>query len=270
MVIRIPTGVGLQTRELGDKAARPLLMVGPTAAPWVIWETLAQSFSTQFRVVNFDYRGTGGSERGEGSMSVGSLAEDAIAVLDALGIDRACILGWSLGSAVTQEMAIRYPNRIAGLVLWGTWARTDPHQRALFTALRHPWATGDLIDALTSLSLIFSPEYVNSPGMTEAMASLLPAFPNSPTGMRSVVEQWNANLQHDAQARLSQITAPALVVAGEQDLVTPVRLGREVAEMIPGAELQVLSGPGSSHALGLERPSEFVPMVMGFLGRCPL
>lgn len=270
MLIEIPTNVSLEVRQLGEKAAEPLLMAGPTGAPWVVSEPLAKAFAQRYRVISFDYRGVGGSQRGEGPISVASLAEDAIAVLDALEVDRAHVLGWSLGSAIGQEMAIAHPDRVAGLVLWGTWAATDAHQRAVLTTLRHPWASGDLPAALAGLSLVFSPEYVNSPGFAAGLAPLLPAFPHTDVGMHAVVEQWDADLAHDARTRLGAISAPTLVVAGEQDMVTSPRLGQAVADAIPGARMELYTGPGASHAVGLERAAEFVPLVMGFLGRCRL
>jgi pimeloyl-ACP methyl ester carboxylesterase len=79
------------------------------------------------------------------------------------------------------------------------------------------------------------------------------------------VEQWDADLAHDTLDRLGDITAPTLVIAGEQDLLTPPWHGRQVAESIPGAKLHMFTGPGSSHALGVERAEEFLPLVQDFL-----
>jgi len=268
MLVEIRTGTRLDVRQLGEQTGEPLLMVCSTAQPWELWQPLAQTFAQRYRTIGYDHRGIGASERGEGPISVASLADDAVALLDALEIERAHLLGWSLGSAVCQEVAITEPARVAGLVFWGTWAATDPYQRALFTALRHPWTTGDLEAALTVLSLVFSRESVNTSEFGERMAALLPAFPHTEAGMRAVVAQWDADLAHDTSERLGAITAPTLVVAGLDDLVTPPYHGEAVAAAIPGATLEMLTGPGSNHALGLERAAEFVPLVLGFLARC--
>jgi pimeloyl-ACP methyl ester carboxylesterase len=268
MLVEIGAETQLNVSQLGDQTGDPLLMVCATAQPWELWQPLAQAFAGRFRVVGYDHPGIGGSQRGERPVSVASLAEDAVALLDTLEIERAHLLGWSLGSAVCQEIAIAAPERVAGLVLWGTWAATDAYQRALFTALRHPWATGDLQAALTALALVFSPEFVGSPEFQARMAALSPAFPRTEAGMRSVVEQWDADIAHDTSTRLGEIAAPTLVVAGARDIVTPPRHGEAVAAAIPGATLKTLTGPGSSHALGLERAAEFVPMVLGFLAAC--
>ena len=113
--------------------------------------------------------------------------------------------------------------------------------------MRHPWATGDFPTALGVLSLVFSPEFVNAPDAQARMAALAPAFPQTQEG------------------RLSAISAPTLVIAGEQDIITPPRHGQAVADAIAGARIETLFGPGSSHALGLERATEFVTLVLKFL-----
>ncbi len=84
------------------------------------------------------------------------------------------------------------------------------------------------------------------------------------------MEQWDADMAHDTLDRLGSITAPTLVIAGEQDLLTPPWHGRQVAEAIPGAELHMFTGPGSSHALGAERVEEFLPLVQKFLAGHPI
>jgi pimeloyl-ACP methyl ester carboxylesterase len=99
------------------------------------------------------------------------------------------------------------------------------------------------------------------------MSEISPALPRTEAQKATVVEQWSADLAHDTEGRLSSIACPTLVVTGEQDLVTPARQGRAVAEAIPGAQLESVRGPGSSHALAWERQDEFVRTVVGFLGR---
>ena len=94
---------------------------------------------------------------------------------------------------------------------------------------------------------------------------MLPAFPQNDEQMQVTVEQWDADLAHDSLDRLSGITAPTLVVVGEQDLLTPVWQARAVADRIPGARFELVTGPGSSHAMHLERPEDLVRIVTGFL-----
>ena len=94
---------------------------------------------------------------------------------------------------------------------------------------------------------------------------MLPAFPQNEEQMQVTTEQWDADLAHDTLDRLGQITAPTLVVVGEQDLLTPHWQSKAVADAIPGAHFELVTGPGSSHGLHIERPDDLVRLVTGFL-----
>ena len=260
--------ISVAVQEYGD--GEPLLIVNGTTQSLGFWAETAPVLASHHRVVTYDLRGMGGTERGSGEISVASLAADARGLLEALDIERAHVLGYSLGSAIAQELALAAPERVASLVLYCTWARTDGFQRAVITGLAHPWRTGDLEAALGALGIAFSPQLLDSPQFGELVEQLLPLFPSTEQQIRTTVEQWDADLTHDTLDRLGAITAPTLVIAGEQDLLTPPWHGRQVAEAIPGARLEMFTGPGSSHALGVERPEEFLSLVQGFLAEHPL
>ncbi|MCW2697561.1 MAG: alpha/beta hydrolase fold protein [Modestobacter sp.] len=265
----VPIGdVTVAVQEYGE--GDPLLIVNGTSQSLGFWAETAPAFAGRYRVITYDLRGMGGSERGTGAISVASLAADAAALLEALDVDRAHVLGYSLGSAIAQELALTTPDRVASLVLNCTWGRTDGFQRAMITALAHPWRTGDLEAALGALGVAFSPQLLDDPAFGELIQQLLPLFPSTEQQIRTTAEQWDADLAHDTLDRLGGITAPTLVIAGEQDLLTPPWHGRQVADAIPGARHELFTGPGSSHALNVERAEEWVPMVLGFLGEHPL
>jgi pimeloyl-ACP methyl ester carboxylesterase len=201
---------------------------------------------------------------------MGGLAQDAAALLDALEIERAHVVGWSLGSAVAQELALAQPGRVGALVLYGTWARVSGFQRAMLHALATPWRIRDMEAALGALGLAFSPEALDSPEFPAQLEAMAPLFPQTEEQIRTTAEQWDADLAHDTLDRLGAICAPTLVIAGEQDLLTPPERCEQVAAAIPGARYELLTGPGSSHALALERPAEFCALVTGFLAEHPL
>ena len=269
MLINIGTGTSLDFAEFGDADGPPLVMICGTTQSYALWGDLAKAFSGH-RVICYDHRGMGASERGGGTISMASLADDLDALLDVLGVARAHVLGWSLGSAVGQELAISHPDRVASLILWGTWPKVDGFQTSLLAALRYPWTTGDIPAALAALGVAFSPELLDSPDFASLMEAALPTFPQTDIQIATTLEQWEADLLHDTTDRLGGITAPTLVVAGAQDLLTPPWQCKKVADAIPGARYELFEGPGSSHALGIERAGEFVPLVLGFLADHPL
>lgn len=265
MLLDISTGARLDVVRSGDPANPPLLLICGTSQHYGLWGALAAGLAERYHVISYNHRGIGDSERGEGALSMASMAEDAAAVLDAVGVARAHVLGWSLGSAVAQELALAHPDKVDSLVLWGTWPRVDGFQTCGLAALRYPWTTGDLQTALAALGLAFSPELLNSPDFGAMMEQMLPLFPQTEEQMRTVVEQWDADLAHDTTDRLPKIDKPTLVLGAAQDLLTPPWQCEAVAQLIPGARLKIFTGPGSSHAVGLERTEEFLAEVVPFL-----
>jgi pimeloyl-ACP methyl ester carboxylesterase len=257
--------ISVAVQEYGE--GEPLLIINGTSQSLGFWADAAQVWAGDYQVITYDLRGLGGTGRGTAEMTVATLAADARGLLDALGVDRAHVLGYSLGSATAQELALLAPDRVASLVLLCTWGRTDGFQRAVLAGLAHPWRTGDMEAALGALGIAFSPQLLNNPDFAALVEQLLPLFPSTPGQIAATAEQWDADLLHDTLDRLPQVTAPTLVVAGEQDLLTPPWQGRAVADAIPGARWELFTGPGSSHALGVERAEEFLPMSLEFLGR---
>ncbi|WP_231985310.1 alpha/beta fold hydrolase [Mycobacterium sp. E796] len=263
-MIDIGGGVQLQVGQAGE--GDPLILVCGTCQDYRMWSPLMPELTKAYRVTTYNHRGIGDSTRGTGCVSTASLADDLDALMTALDIERAHVLGWSLGSAVAQKLALAYGERVASLTLVATWGRTDAYQAALGTGLSHPWRTGDRNAALTALSLVFSHELLGSGEFAQFLAPFEPLFPSTQQQMATAAEQWDAAMAHEALDRLGAISTPALILAGEQDLLTPARLGYSVADAIPGACYALLTGPGSSHAMFLERAEEFTSLVIQFLG----
>jgi pimeloyl-ACP methyl ester carboxylesterase len=262
--IAITDGVRLQVSSTGT--GDPLVLVCGTCQDHRMWGPLLPALAERYRVITYNHRGIGDSERGTGPITVTSLMEDLNALLEALDVKRAHLLGWSLGSAVLQELAIAYPQRVASQVLAFTWGRSSAFQASLWPILAHPWRTGDRAVAIAGMGLAFSPELLESAQFGPVMAQFEPLFPRTPSQIATAAEQWDADLGHDALDQLPRISAPTLVVAGELDLMTPPALGRAVAEAIPGARYELLTGSGASHAAPLERPQEVADLVLDFLG----
>ena len=267
-LIEVATGIRMNYRRVGE--GDPVLLIMGTSGSLGLWAATEPALAQGHEVISFDNRGLGRSERGEGEITMRSMAEDTAALLDAIDVERAHVVGWSLGSAVAQELALAHPDKVGALVLYGTWGRIDGFQAAMITALRHPWLTGDVEAAIVASGLSFSPELLSSPDFQALIEQFLPLFPSTETQIATTAEQWTADLAHDTLDRLGEISAPTLVVVGEQDLLTPPWQSQAVAERIPGARYELFTGPGSSHALAMERGEEFNSLVAGFLAEHPL
>lgn len=264
----VRTGVTLNYEVSGE--GEPLLLIMGTSGAIPLWAELRPRLAERYRVIAFDNRGLGGSERGAGPITAASMAEDASALLEALDVPSAHAMGWSLGSAVVQELALAHPQQVASAVLLATWGRCDGFQRAVLSAFRLPYVVGDMEAALAVSGLAFSPEILDRPDFAQLMEPMLPAFPQNEEQMAVTVEQWDADLALDTIDRVGGIEAPTLVVVGEQDLLTPPRQAKAVADAIPKARFELVTGPGSSHGVHIERPDDVVRLVTGFLEEHPL
>lgn len=263
--VNVNTGIKINYRQQGT--GDPLIFIMGTSGSIELWAGFEDRFTDEYNVITFDNRGMGGSERGDGEISVRSMAEDVSALLQALDIPKAHIFGWSLGSAVAQELAINHPDQVLSLVLYATWARCDGFQTAILSALRYPYAMGNAEVAGAAGGLAFSPETLNRPDLEEFMAPVLAGSPHTELAMQTTVEQWDADLVHDTEDRLSSITAPTLVVVGEQDLLTPPWQSKKVAEAIPGAKYHLMTGSETGHGLHLEQPAELAKLMSDFLSK---
>ena len=257
------TGITLNYEIAGE--GDPLVLIMGTSGSILLWAEIVPRLAEQYQVIAFDNRGLGGSERGEGPITVAGMAEDVSALMEVLEIPQAHVMGWSLGSAIVQELALAHPEQVASAIMYATWGRCDGFQRSVITALRLPYAVRDMDAALATAGIAFSPELLDHPDFAKMLEPMLPAFPQNEEQMQVTTEQWDADLAHDTLDRLSGITAPTLVIVGEQDMLTPPWQSRAVAEAIPGARFELVTGPGSSHGLHIERPDDLVRLVTGFL-----
>ena len=115
--VELPTGIGIYYETVG--AGEPLLLIMGTGADHSLWDDTAKAYAQRFQVISFDNRGTGQSDhpRDPEQYTMRTLAEDAVALLDALEIESAHVSGLSLGSAVAQELAINHPGKVRSLQL---------------------------------------------------------------------------------------------------------------------------------------------------------
>lgn len=249
----------------GEGPALVLVMgIGYDSSLW----TLAQvpALSTQFRVVLVDNRDAGRSSKASHPYTIADMADDLYGLLDALGIARTHMLGLSMGGMIAQEFALRHANRLDRLVLAGCGAAparsaVDPIQ--IWSWLKANDATGKVFGGQQFVSL-FSTAFLRNQAAVLETAALLASNPY-PMDAEAYGRQADAYLQFDALDRLGAITAPALVLVGEQDLLTPPWIAREVADAIPGARFEVIRGDGASHVAAIERADDFNRLVSDFL-----
>lgn len=241
-----------------------IMGIGYDATLWGLHQIPA--FSERLQVIAFDNRDVGRSSKATRPYTIADMADDVAGLMDGLQIDRAHILGISMGSMIAQEFALRHPERLNKLILTGASGGTG---RAKFDPISI-WSfvkqqdTEGLTFAAQQILWLFSTDFVRNHQAVDETLALLGSNPK-PVSPEAYDRQANAYVQHDALDRLSQITAPTLVVTGERDRLTPPWIGRELADAIPNARFHLVEGPGASHVLPLERPEDFNRIVLSFL-----
>lgn len=254
--------VGLWVERRGQ--GPDVLLIAGLSDPAEAWEAQLAGLADRWRLTAFDNRGAGRSPlpaAGE-PFTVATMADDAAALLRALEIPATHVLGFSGGSAIAQELALRHRDLVRSLVLVGTWARSDPYTRAMTGVWR--WLLDVAPSERAALEAFFLWIYTpraHADGTVERVIAEALAFPH-PQSIEAFQRQLDAFMTHDTLDRLPEISVPTLVLAGELDIATPPRLGRLVAERIPGAQFKAL--PGAAHQPFQETPEEFNNRVDAF------
>jgi 3-oxoadipate enol-lactonase len=244
-------------------SGEPLLLIAGLTMDTLAWVLQVPAFSERYRTVIFDNRDAGQSSRGEAGYDVSDMADDALALADAIGLDTFHLLGVSMGGAIAQEVALAAPERVRTLTLTVTFARGGRWARELsrtwgarvreMTHERH-------IDELLLLNL--SEEFYENPEAVAYARDLALQNPH-PQPPDAFCRQLDASSRHDALDRLGTLEMPTHVIGGEHDILVPIWKSKELAEVIPGAKLTIVErGP---HGISMERAQEYNELVLGFL-----
>ena len=234
-----------------DAPGEPVLMIMGLAASSRLWYRLVPWIGRRHRAILFDNRGTGDSAPVRSRLTMGSLAADAIAVLDEAGVDSAHVIGASMGGMIAQHIALDHRDRVRSLVLActtpGGSAGVPPWRMVAATTLR------PLLGSRRTFPLM-APLLYSSEAAAERPDRLREDLERrlaDNTSAVTVYAQMGAIAGHDTRARLGELAGlPTLVVHGLDDALIPPDRGREFAELIPGARLDLI--PSCGHILGTD------------------
>lgn len=259
-------GFGIHYEVHGEGPRLPLLLImgmGGTCQGWLS-VTVPDLIKEGRRCIVFDNRGAGQSDDPGGPFTTADMAEDARALLDHLEIPYAHVLGGFLGGMIAQELTLAHPQRVASLILVGTYARADAKRRAVLdlwksmVELKVPaelrikkrlcWTLGDAT--------------MEQEDLVEAMWRFY-LRDDLPMDDRVFVRQAEACIAHDALDRLERIAAPTLVIVGEGDILTPPALSRQIVSRVKDSRLVLL--PNAGHLVAAELAPRFNRLVNRFM-----
>jgi 3-oxoadipate enol-lactonase len=244
--------VCLHWESAGD--GEPVLLItglGLSAPAW--WRTVP-ALSQHLRVLTFDNRGVGRSSPLPWMYTTGEMAEDAVAVLDAAGIECAHVYGFSLGGLVAQQVALRHPDRVRSLVLGathpgGSRAVHPDTETVNFLRRRSRLSAEEAAWASVPYNYGARARRDHADRIAQDIAQRL----RFPVGHRTYRAQLGAAVLHDSLHQLRRIHVPALVVHGAEDRMVPVDNSGILAQRIAGARVHIL--PGVGHMYATEEPA---------------
>jgi 3-oxoadipate enol-lactonase len=241
----------------GPAAAPVLLLSHSIGTTSRLWDSQTHALAGDFRVVRYDTRGHGGSTAAERPFTIDDLGRDALAVLDAAGVDRAHVCGISMGGMTAMWLGVHAPQRVRSLVFANTAAKLGTE--AMWT---------DRIAQVRAKGMAPLAEYMMTRWFSDAFRKTSPAIVAQYQSMFAACDPAGyagcAAALRDADMRpfIARITAPSLVVVGREDPATPPRDGEAIRDAIIGARLVALE---ASHLSNVECAEAFTSHVLAFL-----
>lgn len=243
---------------------RPLLLINGFTNHLGMWDPYLSSLEERFSVLRFDPRGAGRSDVPPGPYTIQQMADDVIFLMDCLSIDQAEMIGFSMGSAIIQSLALDHPDRLGKVVM------LSPFDRFPMNAYLQARSSAKLRDSQTHLNLIieytlpwiYSSQFLSSSSRVKATIEDLEnnPYPQFPEGYDWQLEALH---QFDETKRLSQIKHDVLLIAGEQDLYTPIYTAQALKKNLKNATLEIL--PEVGHMLHIERKYEVLKLILSWL-----
>lgn len=247
---------GHRLHYLVEGQGPPLVLISGLGGQASFWNGVAPRLSRHFTVVRHDHLGTGRSDAPLIDYSIEQMASDVLALMRALGIERARVVGHSTGGCIAQTLALDHPQAVERLVLSATWARADPYLRLMFeTRAEVLRRAGAALYGRVSALLTTPATWLRDHGL--GAADLAIANPEI------VLRRIEALLRFDRTADLPRLAVPALVICARSDRVTPPYLSEALGSLVPHARTAIVGAGG--HFLPRTSPRLWLRHVLPFL-----
>ena len=236
----------------------PVLCIMGITATGDVWADHVAEWSKQFQCITPDNRGVGKTDKPAGNYTSAMMAQDQIDLLDHLGIEKAHVVGCSMGSIIAQQIAILFPERVKSVTLMCTWARCDAYAKSVFSHIEQCYAHLKGADFMEYIQLlIFAKRSWDNPDFHQALLDGRQGAATNPNPqpLHGLIGQSAACTGHNTQDKLQNLTAPTLVIGGEADIFTPRWMAEEVHGKLPNSTLHLY--PDSGHAFHWENLEDF-------------
>jgi len=262
--IRSTDGTRIHYSKTGRPGGPPVLFIQGLGSAKSGWTLQRLATAPWYQAIALDNRGAGRSDKPHGAYDLEQMADDAIAVLDHAGIDTAHVVGASMGGVISQIIAVKYPERTRSVTLACTASSHHPWRQELLESWRDK-ALDHGIGAMSTEAVrwVMGPRSFRR--LLPAMGWLGPLALGRPAHAFAGQVEALLNADQSITDLLGDIDVPVMVLAGNQDILTPRGDSEELAAQIPTAELVVISG--AAHGFMFEHASTFNEVLLDFLGR---
>ena len=242
---------------------RPLVLIAGFSCDHTFWSSIVPELSKRYQVLVFDNRGVGQTQAENVSFTVETMADDTIALIRKLSLNKPIIVGQSMGSAISQTIGKKYPDEAKNLILMNTFSHLLKAPELAFTL------TGELQQLMLPISCrvksiapwVFSSEFLSQPNQLKNIIDLAEDNPYQQT-LDGYQGQLQALTKFDSRPWLSQIALPTLIIVGEEDIIAPDAGAKEVGMMI-GKMARITTIPGG-HASPIEQPAKVIQAIVDF------
>jgi pimeloyl-ACP methyl ester carboxylesterase len=251
----------------------PVLFIQGTGVAGSGWKLQIEDLSSDFRCLSFDNRGIGRSTIGKEKLTVARMAEDARALLDAVGWESAHVVGHSLGGLIAEQLALDTPHRVRSLALLCTFAKGPEAARVTPTVLWMGIRTRIGTRAMRRnafLRMIFTDSFIRSEGANELARRVQPIIGRDLADSPPIlIRQLAAMRDYDASHRLGELAPiPTLVVSAAHDPIALTAYGRGLSKRIPGSQHTEIAN--ASHAVIIEMPARVNQLLRSHVEACPV
>jgi 3-oxoadipate enol-lactonase len=249
----------------GPAAGAPVLMINGLGAARGSWYLQVTALAERYRVYTYDNRDVGETGCGEDTSGYGidRFARDAAGLIDSLETGPVHVIGASMGGAIAQELALSRPDLVRSLQIVCSWSETDHWLAELILQWKSMFfAMGAFDWARNTWVWVFTYRWFRDPEKMAALRHDAESYP-FPQTPEMFARQCDAVVPFDARDRLGALSAPTHIIAGEEDILTPTRYSREIADAIPGSALSIL--PEVGHGMFWETPEAFNKALISFL-----
>ena len=243
----------------------PLILIPYLAADQACYAFQLADYAKHFTCISVDLRGAGLSDKPEGTYTTDLFADDIAAFMQAIGVERAHVMGLSLGAAVGMIVAAKYPDKVTSLSLHSAWHKTDPFLKVIVEGWRIMAQALDNVPAMVIQGIFpwcYTPElYAAKPEYISALSDFVNSRPVQP--LDAFMRSSEAVLNHDASDKLGRITAPAQITFGRHDVPTSTRFMEPLRSGIANSEVVVFED--CAHAPIYENVAAFNEKTLAFL-----